>query len=239
MPQMMSKPKMSCPGASCPGCESANCYAEGGGVEKLHHSPAGGSKNRLAGSNRVKREDQQEGVHRSRSVYSPGESNMGHAVRSGDSEAAKRMVYDKTKQQRPLGKNHGYFAEGGNVYDKTHRRDNEKGINKDAYVNSGRSEAGVALKPAFSVHEDIDKDVAKRKHHKVLSEMKMMKKPNLYAEGGKVEADMPEPMDASPEMDDELSGMMGEELMSALESKDRKRIMESIESIVLSCLSKE
>lgn len=70
--------------------------------------------------------------------------------------------------------------------------------------------------------------------------------PDCYAEGGKVaelevvspEKDHP---DADKDMDminSELSGAMGDELMSALESKDKKRVMESLEALVMHCLSK-
>lgn len=88
----------------------------------------------------------------------------------------------KSKRQRALEAFHK-MAEGGSVESYTKREDNEKGINKPS-VHSGRSEAGVALHPFYSVSEDIDKEVSKRKHQKVLNEMKSMPKPKLMAEGG-------------------------------------------------------
>jgi hypothetical protein len=58
------------------------------------------------------------GVHKSDPRQNnSGQSYMGTAVRHGDTSSAKKMVYDKTKEARPLGKNHGYFAEGGEVSD--------------------------------------------------------------------------------------------------------------------------
>lgn len=50
-----------------------------------------------------------------------------------------------------------------------------------------------------------------------------------FAEGGEVEG---------PEVDDEIHGMLGEELMSAFESKDRKRVMEGLEALIMSCMNK-
>ncbi len=49
------------------------------------------------------------------------------------------------------------------------------------------------------------------------------------AEGGEVDG---------PEVDDEIHNMLGEELMSAFESKDRKRVMEGLEALVMSCMNK-
>ena len=40
-------------------------------------------------------------------------------------------------------------------------------------------------------------------------------------------------------MDDEIHNMLGEEIMAAIDSKDKKRIMESMEALILSCLNKE
>ena len=141
-----------------------------------------------------------------------------------------------------------HMAEGGAVDSWTKREDNEKGINKPAHVTGqpGRSEAGEALHPAVS--EDVDKDVTKRKHIKVLGEMRSMKKPQLYSEGGMLrdsedhDGQEHQHEDAEQDqahMDEEMKHMMGEELIGALDSKDKKRIMESIEAIVLNCLNKE
>lgn len=59
-----------------------------------------------------------------------------------------------------------------------------------------------------------------------------------------VQEDMPdssEDMETAPadQDDSEINSALGEELMSAIESKDKKRIMEGLEALVLSCLSKE
>lgn len=80
------------------------------------------------------------------------------------------------------------LAEGGSVDSWSKREDNEKGINKIT-ARSGVSQAGAALKPAFSMAEDFDKDAAKRKHVKTLAEMKAMKDQDRQnmAEGGIME----------------------------------------------------
>jgi hypothetical protein len=148
------------------------------------------------------------------------------------------------------------MAEGGSVDSWTKRSDNEKGINKAA-GSGGRSEAGAALHPAFSVAEDIDKDVAKRKHHKVLGEMKAMKKPHgNYAHGGEVgplkqgnwAANEKEPHklagggeieDGEHQMNEELHMAIGSELMDALERKDKKGIMEALKAAVMECMNGE
>jgi hypothetical protein len=54
------------------------------------------------------------------------------------------------------------------------------------------------------------------------------KEPHMLAEGG-------EAMDE----DSEIHGMLGEELMDALERKDKKAIMECIQACVMNCMNKE
>jgi len=75
------------------------------------------------------------------------------------------------------------MAEGGSVDDNKQRQDNEKGIHKSNYdLSPGVSKAGDmigGLRHASGV----------AKHKQVLEEMRSMKKPNLYAEGGSVHED--------------------------------------------------
>lgn len=143
------------------------------------------------------------------------------------------------------------MAEGGSVDSWTKREDNEKGVNmpRGASGNQGISNAGRSVRSAnqstaFSnsgrasdpeADQDLASlsiDAAKRAHKKTLGEMHSMPKPKLMAEGG-------EAQEEHEHVDDELHDMMGEELMSAIESKDKKRIMESLEAIVLQCMNKE
>lgn len=61
-----------------------------------------------------------------------------------------------------------------------------------------------------------------------------------WAKGGEVE---PKEAEESPSEehegdDEEIHHMLGKEMMSALESKDHKRIMDGLEACVLSCMNK-
>lgn len=85
--------------------------AEGG--EVLFHSPAGGSSNRATGAKRHRDEGSHEGVHRSKSVQTPGESGMGYSVRAGDYESAKKQHYQTRKESRNINPNVKGLAEGG------------------------------------------------------------------------------------------------------------------------------
>ena len=60
--------------------------------------------------------------------------------------------------------------------------------------------------------------------------------PEMEAEGGEVHGDEAEDKE---QIDTEIHKLLGEELMSAFDAKDHKRVMEGIEAIVLSCLNKE
>lgn len=107
--------------------------AKGGEAEELHHSPAGGSANRAKGAARSRNEGRQEGVNRSRSVYTPGESGMGYSVRGGFTEDAKKMAHQTIKESRnvaggPSKKPLEGLADGGEVemkMDDDHDMDNE------------------------------------------------------------------------------------------------------------------
>lgn len=124
------------------------------------------------------------------------------------------------------------YAKGGEV----------KGVHKpyEAKVGGGKGQSyagdqarwGQATAGLKSSERHHDK--AKEEHHRVLGEMKSMKKPNLYAEGGEV-ADG----DGDMDMDDELNSALGGEFVDAMERKDRKGIMSALEAIVLSCRGKE
>lgn len=156
-----------------------------------------------------------------------------------------------------------HYAEGGSVGSWTKREDNERGINRE--MKQGESRAGMAVREGSmdaakaNMHKSMkemkllpkpklyasggsvdDVPEAPSKNAKAMQsgatssgvpsweEAKNNIKESLgMAEGGEVEGD------------DELSDMMGQEHMDALDSKDKKRIMQSIEAIVLSCMNKE
>jgi hypothetical protein len=212
-----------CIGSECTGCSDPACYAEGGAVDSY-----------------TKRGDNEKGVHAGdteagSSKKAAGMSMAGVFARNAEDPRSKKLAvgeHHKVLGEMKLMPKPKLYASGGEV----------KGINKPSAQGKGISEAGAKLNPAFSVGgKKWDTENAKDEHRKTLSEMKSMKKPNLYAEGGEVH-NTPEHPDAEQDkelIDDELHNHMGEELMAAFDAKDKKRMMESIEAIVMSALSKE
>lgn len=79
----------------------------------------------------------------------------------------------------------GKMAEGGGV------EDYSKGVHKPNYEGEGSSPAGSFSRAMTNGRTNIPpektKEFAKEEHHRVLDEMRSMKKPNLYAEGGDVD----------------------------------------------------
>lgn len=235
MPIFMPKPKMACPGAACPGCSSAECMSKGGVATET------------VASNR----QHQKGVHQSISKSDAGTSNAGAYVPGhgygSNVHTAKRLHREKLEEQRAM-KKPNLYAEGGAVDSWSKREDHEMGVHKPmGHGKSDQSWAGdsarrekVTREKGYSSSEDYQRSGV-RAHRKVLGELRSMPKPKLMAEGGEVE-NTPEHADAEQDqdlLDNELGDMMGDELMAAFDSKDKKRIKESIEAIVLSCLSKE
>lgn len=90
------------------------------------------------------------------------------------------------------------YAEGGSVDSWSKREDNEKGVHQPTAREPGQSMAGqdarvIKEHPDYESKEDY-KRAAVRKHKGVLGDLKSMKKPKLYASGGKVSKDdVPEP----------------------------------------------
>jgi len=142
------------------------------------------------------------------------------------------------------------YAEGGYINpdneddQRGKRHNNERGVHRD-HDSSGMSMAGVYSRnvnnndSVYKGPNGKSKSFAKTEHERVLSEMKSMKKPNLYAEGGEIgmmpehEGDMED-----GDMESELNDALGDELLAAFESKDKKAIMSCIEAAVMSCMSK-
>lgn len=137
------------------------------------------------------------------------------------------------------------YSKGGEV----------KGVHDSAYDSDdkelmGESEAGKQVR-----NMDLKrnaKDRAITEHHKVLGQMKIMPKPKLqglasggsvvdpskaqsaqdsmrkafgYEEGGEVDS----------ETDNELMDMCADEFMKALETKNKKEMLESLKALILSC----
>jgi len=124
------------------------------------------------------------------------------------------------------------YAGGGRISDREIKRQREERDN-------------APLKPAGTTEKFSLKGkqtpIGKMQRENDLREYKRMPKPKLYADGGEVH-NTPEHPDAEQDkelIDEELHNHMGEELMAAFDAKDKKRMMESIEAIVMSALSKE
>lgn len=129
------------------------------------------------------------------------------------------------------------MAHGGKV-------DHEKGVHKPWADNEryqGESRAGIHAALVGTAYEKKDGDskaISRKEHGDKLNELKQMPKPKLkgLAEGGEVEdaLDMPGG-DMDQDLDNELMEMAAEELVSAMEKKDKKGIVEAIKALVMSC----
>lgn len=123
------------------------------------------------------------------------------------------------------------FAHGGYV----------KGVHESFGEKEGQSRAGAYARSAHEskktnhlngAGEHYSNKSAKDLHKEKLHESRSMPSPNLkgLAHGGEV--------DAPHDDDSEIHSMLGKEMMSAIESKDHKRIMDGIEACVLSAMNK-
>lgn len=320
MPVMMKMPKSMkshSKGGMCSMCGGGQCaYADGGEVE--HHSPAGGSSNRAKGAARVRNEENQAGVHKSDSIYSPGSSRAGYSARA-TSEGEGFSAQAKKEHQRVLDESRSMpnpklkgLAKGGMLEENV---DMSMGVHKPKYKGHFESKAGNFSRLEKEYKDDADGDVNSPDHvrgeeygHKAYAEHMRVRKENSeinpklkgLAHGGRVNFDdggeaqqsdwdrlknigstvkaafsdeaqaAPKPtgqnsqgasklgqswdqaqskakggvieemeMDKDDDMDSEISEMLGDELCEAIESKDRKRIMESLEAAVLQILDKK
>ena len=224
MPQFMTKPKARCPGASCPGCSSADCYATGGGVSEDRHQYERGVNQPLT---------ENSGTSQTRSPYTPD-------LKEAGKEWAKKK-HEKVLSELKMMPKPKLYAEGGSVSSATKREDNEKGVHQPLWNHEpGVSAMGRHVRAAAGTSDEFDKadsyGAAKKSLNRTHAEARTMPKPQgHFAIGGEVEGEH----EGHEDMDADLHGAMGEELMSALESKDKKRIMESLEAIVMSCMDKE
>ena len=178
MHQSRPKSMTECSGPECQGCASARCVAEGGSV--------GSGKNR---------EDQEEGVFQS--SYSKnrdhrGTSIAGESVRHGSKAGeaqAKNYHVNKLNELQTM-KKPNLYAEGGRVYSGKQRSDNEKGVHHNDIGPDARTKtssyAGNQVGWANRDSDPKELENAKKEHGRVLGDMRSMKKPNLYADGGRV-----------------------------------------------------
>jgi hypothetical protein len=120
------------------------------------------------------------------------------------------------------------YAEGGDVYKQEGSVKNSKGVHKPIVHGVGRSIQGIAVKNG-------EYEIAKNEARSKLEEQKIVgqsPRENLMAEGGEVEDGFE--MDDDHSMGNELREAMGTEFLDALERKDRKGILDSVEAIVMS-----
>jgi hypothetical protein len=185
-------------------------YAEGGAVDSW-----------------TKREDNEKGVHQ---PFGKGTgSKAGHFVKSshdytpeqdkGESmEVAKREHHKKLEELKTMKKPHGKFALGGPV-------EHEEDVGHAEASMEEDEEEGSETKHEMERLWGLDHGPIRMK-----GDNPNTKEP--FAEGGEVHEDEAQDKEL---IDDEMRGMLGDELMAAFDAKDKKRIMESLEAIVLSC----
>jgi hypothetical protein len=221
-----------CEGPSCYGCSDKNCYAKGG---KVDDGDMFEPRETLPASHPEKHH---KGVHETVRFGDKGVSTAGADLRNAHDtkEDHMRVLEELRGMKKP-----NLYAEGGNVNssgNSGHSRQNEKGIHSS--WAGGISKAGAHARSSQLSGADEQKErrkgFSKEEHHRVLGEMRSMPKPNLYAEGGEVHEDAEQDQEM---MDEEIKNMMGDELMAAIDAKDRKGIMEAIEAIVLSCKGRD
>lgn len=125
-----------------------------------------------------------------------------------------------------------------------YERGGQVGVHDPIGANTtGKSKAGAHLRSSnyneFEGNEAryaSEKLNAVKEHHKIIDEGRSIQ-PKLQglAEGGEVKEDSYDHL-----ADDEnIQDMMGEELMSAIHSKDYKKIMQGMEAMILSCMNKK
>ena len=166
---------------------------------------------------------------------SGGVSIAGHSLRTGGEwgkEGAKEDHRRGIREIKEMGKrDRTNLAEGGYVYSGKQRSDNEQGVHPHDIGPHARTKtssyAGNQVGWANRDNDPKQIENAKKEHGRVLGEMRSMKKPSLYADGGEVE-------DYDEEGEHELRHAMGGELMDALDRKDKKGIMDALEACVLS-----
>lgn len=218
--QKMPSSMRECVGSECGGCSSAKCYAKGGRVD-------GAEKRR-------EREERRE------SEGKPHGTTERFHEKGKQTPIGKMQRWENLRELKDK-KKPNLYAHGGEVSEhefkpretkhKAHPEKHHKGVHESSrFGTKGASMAGEDTRSGLDAKED---------HRRVLHEMKSMKKPKLYAEGGEVEIEVHAEPDGDEGIEDELRGALGGELMSALERKDRSGIMSALEAIVLSCRDKE
>ena len=166
----------------------------------------------------TKREDNEKGVNRT--SFQPGVSRAGmHMIAESEGPGEGSLEASKREHKKTLGEMRGMkkpklMDEGGEVYAAMDPKEDEY------------------KEPITEIDEEPES------HSKLFDKISKGygRHPEMEAEGGEVHGDEAEDKEL---MDSEIHGLLGEELMAAFDAKDKKRIHESIEAIVLNCLNKE
>ncbi len=196
-----------CPGEDCPGCGSMSCYASGG---KVKEKP-------IKGHGKLGVEFDAEnakgpGGHRYPKTAKEGQERLDAELK----RTARHYRRDDTEK----------FSQGGKVSLKSKLIQDDPNTSVDLFTtpdpNMGpdpRPPSGGAIDwkhrsgGGWSMLDPSDDDY-------------VSKKKATFAEGGEVEGDH--------DADDELADAACSELLSAIEKKDKKEILEAIRAIVLS-----
>lgn len=133
------------------------------------------------------------------------------------------------------------YSRGGMVKKDT---DQSKGVHKPMNtMHPEMSKAGYLAREHSDVMSPVGPNAretflrgAKEEHKEKLNELKSMPKPKLegLSDGGEVDADGDYDGDQDSDMDTGLMDQCCEELLQAIESKNKKEILESLKAIILS-----
>jgi hypothetical protein len=216
MPTPMYSKKPGCSGPSCSGCSSPNCMAEGGEVKGVHKDDEHSGKS-MAGIFARHAKDKGD----------VGRISKDQAIKEHKTVLGEMRSMPKPKLQ---GLAHGGMAKSGSeILSKVEQTQPKPMPEKAKWA----AETAKKLPTDKEVSEGFSKQSMMRSKER---EADRMKRGGKYAEGGEVSGEMH--VEAEPDVDSELHDMMGEELMDAIHSKDSKRIMQSLEACVLSCMNK-
>ncbi len=238
MPNHMSKPMAKCIGAECEGCSSPNCYAEGGkigsgkqrydfekGVHKTEDEPQGSDKRQWERKSAAGRAID-EADHPSLRTYNTSSENRFNKEKESEAKEMNERVLGQISMLKNKDRSGMGMAGGGKVGSGSRFKhleselSHEKGIHDPAALAAsiGRKKYGAKAMGEMSHHE--------------------------YAEGGCVGPECPGCESGScmskgdMEGDSELHDLLGDELLDAFERKDRKGIMDGLEALIMSCMSK-
>lgn len=160
---------------------------------------------------------------------------------SGYSEEDKKAIREGIKKQSlpsPYAKGGEVscpscgYAHGGKVV----RQESEEGMSYQGKVVRNTPKESDDFLRNRTLREEARREAGWR-----LNKERSMPKPHgEFAEGGEVEdPGQVEEVDTLENMDDEIQGILGQELMESFEKKDHKGVMKAIEALIRTCLSKE